>query len=61
MIERRAVNPDQIRSLTLVDAQLAHRFGPATEWIEVALARGIPITIYDHHPLHSTPSLPRTG
>lgn len=61
MIERRAVNPDQIRSLTLVDAQLAHRFGPAAEWIEVALARGIPITIYDHHPptQHAVPAAHR--
>ncbi len=50
LIERRAVNPNQIRSLTLVDAQLPHRFGPAAEWIDLALARHIPITIYDHHP-----------
>ncbi len=50
LIERRAVNPSQIRSLTLVDAQLPHRFGPAAEWIDLALSRHIPITIYDHHP-----------
>jgi tRNA nucleotidyltransferase (CCA-adding enzyme) len=50
LIERRAVNPNQIRSLTLVDAQLPHRFGPAAEWIDLALARQISITIYDHHP-----------
>jgi tRNA nucleotidyltransferase (CCA-adding enzyme) len=50
LIERRAVNPNQIRSITLVDAQQAHRFGPAAEWIDLALSRHIPITIYDHHP-----------
>ncbi|MEB3288382.1 MAG: CBS domain-containing protein [Leptolyngbya sp.] len=50
LIERRAVNPNQIRSITLVDAQQAHRFGPAADWIDRVLARHIPITIYDHHP-----------
>ncbi|QQE63795.1 hypothetical protein GFS31_04650 [Leptolyngbya sp. BL0902] len=54
LIERRAVNPSQIRSITLVDAQQAHRFGPATEWIDLALARHIPLTIYDHHPATET-------
>lgn len=49
LIERRAVNPDQIRSLTLVDAQHAERFGPAALWIAQAQQAQIPITIYDHH------------
>jgi tRNA nucleotidyltransferase (CCA-adding enzyme) len=49
LIERRAVNPDQIRSLTLVDAQQPERFGPSAEWIARARQNQIPITIYDHH------------
>lgn len=49
LIERRAVNPAQIRSLTLVDAQQPERFGPAAAWIDQAKERNIPITIYDHH------------
>ncbi|NMF82952.1 CBS domain-containing protein [Nodosilinea sp. P-1105] len=50
LIERRAVSPDQIRSLTLVDAQQPERFGPAAEWITQAPGETVPITIYDHHP-----------
>ena len=49
LIERRAVNAQQIRSLTLVDAQQPERFGPAAEWIALAEENQIPITIYDHH------------
>jgi tRNA nucleotidyltransferase (CCA-adding enzyme) len=49
LIERRAVNPDRIRSLTLVDAQQPARFGPAAEWIALAEEKHIPITVYDHH------------
>jgi tRNA nucleotidyltransferase (CCA-adding enzyme) len=50
LIERRAVNPDHIRHLTLVDAQQRDRFGPAADWIAQADRQGIPIEIYDHHP-----------
>ncbi len=49
LIERRAVNFEQIRSLTLVDAQQPERFGPAAEWIALAEDNHIPINIYDHH------------
>lgn len=49
LIERRAVNTDQIRSLTLVDAQHPERFGPCAEWITAAAQQHVPITIYDHH------------
>jgi tRNA nucleotidyltransferase (CCA-adding enzyme) len=49
LIERRAVDPERILSLTLVDAQQPERFGPGAEWIEQAQHQGIPITIYDHH------------
>ncbi|HIK43595.1 MAG TPA: CBS domain-containing protein [Leptolyngbyaceae cyanobacterium M65_K2018_010] len=49
LIERRAVNPSHLRSLTLVDAQQAERFGPAAEWIALAQQRHLPIAVYDHH------------
>ena len=49
LLERRAVNPDHIRSLTLVDAQQPERFGPGAEWIEHAQQNHLPITVYDHH------------
>jgi len=49
LIERRAVEPQRLRSLTLVDAQQRHRFGPAAVWIDLALAAGLPLVIYDHH------------
>ncbi len=58
LIERRAVNPDQVRSLTLVDAQQPERFGPAAEWIGRAQQRQIPITIYDHHAIRPGELLP---
>ncbi|MBE9139562.1 CBS domain-containing protein [Nodosilinea sp. LEGE 07088] len=50
LIERRAVNPDHIRHLILVDAQQRDRFGPAADWIAQAERQGIPIELYDHHP-----------
>jgi tRNA nucleotidyltransferase (CCA-adding enzyme) len=53
LIERRAVNPDHIRCLTLVDAQQSDRFGPAAEWIALAQRRGIPVVVVDHHPASS--------
>jgi tRNA nucleotidyltransferase (CCA-adding enzyme) len=46
LIERRSVNPDQIRSLTIVDAQRRDRLGKAAEWLDLP---EIEITIYDHH------------
>ncbi|WP_017301430.1 CBS domain-containing protein [Nodosilinea nodulosa] len=50
LIERRAVDPDLIRQLTLVDAQQPDRFGPAAEWIVRAEHNQVPVTVYDHHP-----------
>jgi tRNA nucleotidyltransferase (CCA-adding enzyme) len=50
LIEHRAVNPAQIRSLVLVDAQQRERFGIAADWIDQAIRQGKPITLYDHHP-----------
>jgi len=46
LIERRAVNPEQIRSLTVVDTQWGDRLGKAAEWLSLP---DIPITLYDHH------------
>jgi tRNA nucleotidyltransferase (CCA-adding enzyme) len=50
LIEHRAVNPSQIRSLVLVDAQQRDRFGIAADWIDLATQRGASISLYDHHP-----------
>ncbi|MGG6239280.1 CBS domain-containing protein [Nodosilinea sp. AN01ver1] len=50
LIERRAVDPSQIRHLTLVDAQQPERFGPAADWITQAAKNQVPIAVYDHHP-----------
>ncbi len=49
LIDRRAVDFDQVRSLTLVDASSRDRFSPLSDWFEQAEQSGIPITIYDHH------------
>lgn len=46
LIERRAVNPEQIRTLTIVDTQKRDRLGKAGEWLDLPLAA---ITVYDHH------------
>ncbi|MFQ4135598.1 CBS domain-containing protein [Nodosilinea sp. PGN35] len=51
LIERRAVDPGQIRRLILVDAQQRDRFGPAADWIALAERNQVPIEIYDHHPI----------
>jgi tRNA nucleotidyltransferase (CCA-adding enzyme) len=47
LIERRAVNPQQIRSLWVVDTQSRSRLGKAEEWFDLP---GVEIGIYDHHP-----------
>ncbi|XGB40891.1 MAG: CBS domain-containing protein [Nodosilinea sp. LVE1205-7] len=48
LIERRAVDSRQIRSLTLVDAQQPDRFGAAAQWM--TQPQPPPIRVYDHHP-----------
>ncbi|GJD21471.1 hypothetical protein RIVM261_064270 [Rivularia sp. IAM M-261] len=48
LIERRAVNTSEIRSLIIVDAQARSRIGKLSEWLE--LPHLVDITIYDHHP-----------
>ncbi|HEY9630220.1 MAG TPA: CBS domain-containing protein [Coleofasciculaceae cyanobacterium] len=46
LIERRSVNPAQIRSLTIVDTQSRDRLGKAAEWLDLP---NIKVTVYDHH------------
>jgi tRNA nucleotidyltransferase (CCA-adding enzyme) len=47
LIERRAVNSAQIRSLTVVDTQQRDRLGKAAEWLDLPQLEAI--TVYDHH------------
>jgi tRNA nucleotidyltransferase (CCA-adding enzyme) len=47
LIERRSVNPAQIRSLTVVDTQQRDRLGKAAQWFD--LPQIAEITVYDHH------------
>ncbi len=47
LIERRAVVPATIRSVSIVDAQQRDRLGKAAEWLDLADLREI--VIYDHH------------
>lgn len=49
LIERRAVNFSQVRSLAVVDTTFRDRLGAVAPWIEQAAATGIPITLWDHH------------
>ena len=46
LIERRSVNPEQIRSLFVVDTQRRDRLGKVAEWLDLP---HIEISIYDHH------------
>lgn len=50
LIERRSVNAQQIRSLTVVDTQSRDRLGKIAEWLDLP---NIDITIYDHHAIQS--------
>ncbi|BAY69614.1 poly(A) polymerase [Nostoc sp. PCC 7120 = FACHB-418] len=47
LIERRSVNADKIRSLTIVDAQQRDRLGKPAEWLDLPQVKKI--TVYDHH------------
>ncbi|MCC5608686.1 CBS domain-containing protein [Nostoc sp. CHAB 5834] len=47
LIERRSVNPEKIRSLTVVDTQQRDRLGKAAQWLDLSHVREI--IIYDHH------------
>ncbi|MGE5657319.1 MAG: CBS domain-containing protein [Actinomycetota bacterium] len=48
LIERRSVNPKQIRSLAVVDTQVRDRLGKAAEWLDLPNLEEI--AVYDHHP-----------
>ncbi|MBW4615915.1 MAG: CBS domain-containing protein [Desmonostoc vinosum HA7617-LM4] len=54
LIERRSVNPEKIRSLTVVDTQNRDRLGKAAEWLDLPHLKEI--VIYDHH-LGQEPSI----
>lgn len=47
LIERRSVNPEKIRSLTVVDTQQRDRLGKAAEWLDLPQIKEI--IVYDHH------------
>ncbi len=47
LIERRSVNPEKIRSVTVVDTQQRDRLGKAAEWLNLPQLHHI--TVYDHH------------
>ncbi|WP_392536104.1 CBS domain-containing protein [Nostoc sp. C117] len=47
LIERRSVNGEKIRSLTVVDTQHRDRLGKAAEWLDLPNIREI--IVYDHH------------
>lgn len=57
LIERRAVDLDHVRSITVVDTQQCDRLGPIAEWIHWASDHQIPIALYDHH-LESNGDIP---
>ena len=47
LIERRSVNPENIRSLAVVDMQQRDRLGKAAEWLDLPNLNEI--ILYDHH------------
>ncbi|WP_414542291.1 CBS domain-containing protein [Nostoc sp. CCY0012] len=47
LIERRAVNPEKIRSIRVVDTQQRDRLGKAAEWLDLPHLKEI--IVYDHH------------
>ncbi|HLO85877.1 MAG TPA: CBS domain-containing protein [Nostocaceae cyanobacterium] len=57
LIERRSVNPKQIRSLMVVDTQLRDRLGKAADWFDLPNVREV--IVYDHH-LNINSDIPTT-
>ena len=47
LIERRSVNPEQIRTLAVVDTQRRDRLGAAAQWLDLPHLEEI--ILYDHH------------
>ncbi|NJK37243.1 MAG: CBS domain-containing protein [Oscillatoriales cyanobacterium SM2_3_0] len=48
LIERRAIHPQQIQQLTIVDTQARDRLGTLADWLDLPQISGI--EIWDHHP-----------
>ncbi|KJH73202.1 CBS domain-containing protein [Aliterella atlantica] len=46
-IERRAVNPEQLRTIVIVDTQKRDRLGAAAQWLDLPQIKQI--IVYDHH------------
>ncbi|MCL1473555.1 CBS domain-containing protein [Argonema antarcticum] len=57
LMERRSINPEQIRSVTIVDTQQRDRLGKAAEWLD--LPHLTEIVLYDHH-LNQDTDIPAT-
>src|SRR6478672_3004775 len=57
LIERRSVNPQRIRSITIVDTSQRDRLGKAAEWLD--LPHLIEIAVFDHH-LEAHSDIPAT-
>ncbi len=57
LMERRSINPEQIRSVTIVDTQQRDRLGKAAEWLD--LPHLTEIIVYDHH-LNQDTDIPAT-
>ena len=57
LIERRSVNPHQIRTLAVVDTQQRDRLGKAAEWFDLPNIKEV--IVYDHH-LEQKLDLPAT-
>ncbi len=47
LIERRSVNPSQIRSISIVDSSQRDRLGKAAEWLDLPHLKQI--AVFDHH------------
>ncbi len=54
LIDRKAVDFDHVRSLTLVDASSPDRFSPVSDWFTQAKQLNLPIYVYDHHDLDNS-------
>ena len=57
LIERRSVNPQQIRTISIVDASGRDRLGKAAEWLD--LPQVSEIAVFDHH-LEAHSDIPAT-
>lgn len=56
-IERRAVNPEQLRTIVVVDTQKRDRLGVTAQWLDLPQLKQI--VVYDHH-LESQLDIPAT-